>query len=312
MAALAVSAPVPLGLSWLHQPLHLPPLSGRIFVMRLAFMSLGVVLLVAGLLYHFAALRLFNLLVPKDAGVKRAGANLAYGAALRQRIDLYAPERPTHPLPVLLFIYGGSWDSGRKEDYAFAGHAFAAKGFLTAIADYRLVPDVHYPEFVDDTALALNWLSAHVAEFGGDPGRIFFAGHSAGAYSAVQAVLRNGLRQHVRAVASLAGPFDFLPLDSPKTIAAFGKVGDLAETQPVNADLSGAPPMLLLHGEEDATVGLHNSWNLYARAIGAGRMSELRFYKGIGHVGILLALAKPFRRRAPVRDDVVSFFQRYL
>lgn len=281
--------------------------------MRLAFTFLGVTLIVLGVLYHFAALRVFNLLVPKDRDARRTGVDLAYGDAPRQRLDLYAPVTAParRPLPVLLFIYGGSWDSGRKEDYAFAGRAFAARGFLTAIADYRLVPDVHYPEFVDDTALALEWLCAHATDFGGDPARIFFAGHSAGAYSAVQTVLRNGLGNHVRAVASLAGPFDFLPLDSPKTIAAFGKVGNLAETQPVNADLSSAPPMLLLHGEDDETVGLHNSWNLYARSIGAGRRPELLFYKGIGHVGILLALAKPLRWRASVLDDVVGFFQRY-
>ena len=280
--------------------------------MRAAFTSLGLILIVLGLLYHFAALRVFNLLVPKDGGVRKVARNLAYGGAGRQRLDLYAPVAPAAALPVLLFIYGGSWDSGRKEDYAFAAHAFAAQGFLTAIADYRLVPDVHYPDFVDDTALALTWLSDHAAEFGGDPARIFFAGHSAGAYSAVQSVLRNGLRDHVRAVASLAGPFDFLPLDSPKTIAAFGQVSDLEETQPVKADLSDAPPILLLHGEEDDTVGLHNSWNLYAHAIGAGNESELRFYKGIGHVGIMLALAKPFRWRAPVLADITAFFQRYV
>ncbi len=127
----------------------------------------------------------------------------------------------------------------------------------------------------------------------------------------MQSVLRNGLSHRVKAVASLAGPFDFLPLDSPKTIAAFGKAPDLTETQPVNADLSAAPPILLLHGEKDQTVGLHNSWNLYARTIGAGAASELRFYRDVGHVGIMLALAKPLRWRAPVLDDVVAFFQRY-
>jgi acetyl esterase/lipase len=127
----------------------------------------------------------------------------------------------------------------------------------------------------------------------------------------VQAVLRNGLRHRVKAMAALAGPFDFLPLDSPKTMAAFGDVADLEETQPVLADLSDAPPLLLLHGRDDETVGLHNSWNLHAAYARAGRMSQLKFYDGIGHVGIMLALARPLRYRAPVLEDLSAFLHKY-
>lgn len=278
--------------------------------MRVFLSSLGFLAVVLGLLYHFAALRVFSLLVPKDAGVANVQSAVAYGPDPRHRLDLYTPEGQG-PFPVLLFVYGGSWDSGHRQDYGFVGHAFAARGFLTAIADYRLVPDAHYPDFVDDAALAVAWLAAESSRFGGDSSRLCVAGHSAGAYTGVQAVLRNGLRHKVKALVSLAGPFDFLPLDSPKTIAAFGAVSNLEETQPVSADLADAPPLLLLHGRDDTTVGLHNSWNMKAAYDRAGRTSGLKIYDGIGHVGILLALAKPLRGRAPVLDDAAAFLHKY-
>ena len=278
-------------------------------MMKLLY-GLGVLLIVGGLAYQFAALQLFNLLTPKDDGSTLAAANIAYGPEPRQRLDIYAPLiGGSHP--VILFAYGGSWDSGSKDHYAFVGRALASQGFAVAIADYRLVPDVHYPDFVDDTALALEWLHRHVGAHGGNGDKLFAMGHSAGAYNVVQAVLRNGLEAKVKAIVSLAGPFDFLPLDSPKSIAAFSQAPNLEETQPVNLDLALAPPMLFLHGSEDRTVGLHNSRNLHAALKKAGRQTELMVYDGISHVDIMLALSKPLRRRASSLQDAIRFLQRY-
>lgn len=272
--------------------------------------AIGLLLLVGGLAYHFAALAIFNSLVPKDGATVAVAQNVAYGAHARQRLDVYLP-KGQGPFPVLVFVYGGSWDSGARSNYGFAGHAFAAQGYLTIIADYRLVPEVHYPGFVDDTADVIRWASAHAGEHGGDAARLFVVGHSAGAYNAVQAVLLHGLEDKVTAMASLAGPMDFLPLDSPKSVAAFSQVSDLPATQPVNRDLSHMPPLLLLHGADDTTVRLKNSRNLHAALQRAGRTSQLKEYPGVSHVGIMLSLAKPLRHWSPALDDVLAFCQRY-
>jgi acetyl esterase/lipase len=275
-------------------------------------LSLSIALLAAAVAFAlvFIGLPAFNLLVPKDGGVALLARDVAYGPHPRQRLDVYAPDGKG-PFPVLLFVHGGSWDSGGKAPYAFAAHAFAARGFVVAVADYRLVPEVHYPDFVDDVALAVTWLDQHGAQWKGDGRGVFAVGHSSGAYNVVQAVLRNGLHGRVRAFAALAGPFDFLPLDSPKSIAAFGREKNLAATQPINLDVSEAPPLLLLHGLDDTTVGPYNSQNLFAHFKTAGRATELKTYAGIGHRGILLALSQPLRWRAPALEDVVGFFQRY-
>jgi acetyl esterase/lipase len=272
--------------------------------------AIGLILLVGGLAYHFAALAIFNALVPKDSGSKLAASDIAYGPDPRQRLDIYVPEGQG-PFPVIVFTYGGSWDSGSKNDYGFVGRALASRGFVVAIADYRLIPAVRYPVFVDDVAQSINWVTANANEYGGDQERLFAMGHSAGAYNLVQAVLRNDLSAKVKAMVTLAGPFDFLPLDSPKSIAAFSGVAELRETQPINGNLAMAPPILLMHGSADQTVRIRNSQSLYAAWQKAKRPAELRIYDGVGHAGIMLALSTLLRSRAPVLDDAIAFFQKY-
>ncbi|WP_163596145.1 alpha/beta hydrolase, partial [Klebsiella pneumoniae] len=85
---------------------------------------------------------------------------------------IYAPASSGMRRPVILFIYGGAWNTGGKADYAFAGRAFAARGFVTAIADYRLVPEVRFPDFIDDGARALALIRDQIGRYGGDRNRI--------------------------------------------------------------------------------------------------------------------------------------------
>jgi acetyl esterase/lipase len=207
---------------------------------------------------------------------------------------------------VIVFFYGGSWNSGEREAYSFVGRALAARGFLVAVADYRLVPEVRFPAFLEDCAAAVRWVVAHAAGYGGDGARVVLAGHSAGAYNAAMLALDprwlGAARSAVRGLVGLAGPYDFLPLDSAVTRAAFGGAGNLKLTQPVHFGRADAVPALLLSGAEDRTVRPVQTKRL-AERIGA----EVRLYPGTGHVAILAALAMPLRRKAPVLADVARF-----
>jgi acetyl esterase/lipase len=131
-------------------------------------------------------LHTFNALVPKDGAAALVAKDQAFASGPRRKLDLYAPKRRSADarLPVIVFFYGGSWSSGDKKGYGFAGRALAAQGFLVAIPDYRLVPEVRFPGFIEDGAAAVRWVRANAARFGGDPDRIVLAGHSAGAYNA--------------------------------------------------------------------------------------------------------------------------------
>ncbi|GAA4025087.1 alpha/beta hydrolase [Sphingomonas swuensis] len=261
-------------------------------------------------------LETFNAIVPKDAGVASVGRDLAFGTDPRQKLDLYRPAASAtgKPLPIIIFLYGGSWNSGDKGGYAFAGRALASRGFLVAVPDYRLVPQVRYPTFLEDNAAAVRWVAAEAARYGGDPSRIVLVGHSAGAYNAAMLALDprwlGADRTRIRGFAGLAGPYDFLPFEGPVTRAAFGREPDPASTQPIRFASRDDPPSLLLHGTGDTTVLPRNSQRLAERLNAAGATAELRLYPGVGHVGMVTGLARPFRGRAPVLADVATFASR--
>jgi acetyl esterase/lipase len=271
----------------------------------------GILLVVGGLAYHFAALQIFDALVPKDESSIRWQTDMAYGPDARQKLDIYMPRESSGLLPMVLFVHGGSWKEGNKNGYAFAGRALAAKGYMTLVMNYRLHPKDRYPAFVEDVALALRWAAENGQSLGGDPKRLFAMGHSAGAYNIAQAVLDQNCaagRPKLAGVITLAGPFDFLPLDSPITIEVFGKVPDLPATQPVNHARADAPPFLLLHGSADTTVFPRNATALQKALQKVGVEATLKIYEGVSHAGILLALSKPLRK-TPVLDDAVQFIK---
>lgn len=271
-------------------------------------------LLASPLLASCSAVGAFNAVVPSEPGVKRVVEGASYDPEARQKLDLYAPGTPVRNAPVVQFIYGGSWDSGERASYAFVGQALAARGIVTAVVDTRLVPEVRFPAFVEDSAAATVWLKKNVAAYGGDPGRIFVMGHSSGAYNAAMVavtplfVRQAGLQGRVYAgLIGLAGPYDFLPLDVRATKEAFGSFPDLPRTQPIIVATRSSPPAFLATGAEDRTVLPRNTEALARRLRQLGVPVVEKTYPDVGHAGILTALAGPFRDRAPVLEDVVAF-----
>ncbi len=212
-----------------------------------------------------------------------------------------------------MFFYGGGWNSGYRGGYAFAARAIAARGFVVVVPDYRLVPQVRFPAFVDDAAAAIRWTVDHVGAYGGDPARIAVAGHSAGAHIALLVTLDRhylaaaGAPGAVKAAVGLAGPYDFLPLDAKSAIDAFGSAPDKELTQPIHFVRADAPPVLLMTGEADDTVKPRNTTALAAALRGVGAPVDVRTYPGVGHIGILLALSKPFRGKADVLEMMTRF-----
>lgn len=259
-------------------------------------------------------LNMFDRFVPKDGGVRKV-ASARYADGPMGMLDVYAPKQTsTTPRPVIVFFYGGSWQWGDRQPYTFVGKALAARGFVTIVPDYRKVPEVRYPGFVEDGAAAVRWARAHARDYGGDGERIVLAGQSAGAYiAAMLAVDGRWLgrdRAAVRGLVGLAGPYDFAPFKTDASKAAFGQWPSPAETQPVTHANAGSPPALLLTGDADDVVRPRNSDALAAALIKAGVAAEVKRYPGIGHIGILTAIARPLRGKAPVLDDMSAFAAR--
>ncbi len=240
--------------------------------------------------------------------------DVAYGAEPRQRLDVYAPAAAAGA-PVVVFFYGGGWESGDKADYEFVAAALAARGIVAVVPDYRLYPTVRYPAFLEDGARAVAWAHAQARALGGDPSRLVLAGHSAGAYIAAMLTLdcrwlaEAGLdiRATVAGMIGIAGPYDFLPLHSPTLKAIFGPPETLPETQPIHYVDGTAPPMLLVTGTGDDTVDPGNSARLAARIREAGGTAEVVSYPGVGHRAIIGAVAWPLRFLAPTLADLVRF-----
>ena len=107
----------------------------------------------------------------------------ATGKAVQQ-LNIFAPKRNGVLKPVLIFIYGGSWNSGRKGLYSFFGTRFARKDVLTVIADYPKSPKANFEEMATDVAQAVKWVKENIAAYGGEPENIFLSGHSAGGHLA--------------------------------------------------------------------------------------------------------------------------------
>ena len=203
----------------------------------------------------------------------------SYGADPAQKIRVFLPQQASGPLPVVIFVHGGSWATGDPDDYGFVARTLAPQGYAVVLAGYRLYPRSVFPGMVEDSAAAVRWVRDNAARFGGDPGRIVLMGHSAGAYNVTMVALdpawlaREGLPgDTIRGVIGLAGPYDFLPLASPATVASFGRTPHLEATQPLRFVRPDAPPMLLLTGDSDTTVKPRNSLALAKAMTAAGAL----------------------------------------
>jgi acetyl esterase/lipase len=254
-----------------------------------------------------------------NSTISRAGLtvthDVAYGALPRQKLDIYRPDG-AGPAPVVVFFYGGSWNSGNKAMYPFVAATLARQGNVVVVPDYRLYPQVRFPAFLHDCAKAVAWTLGHVREIGGDPDRVFLMGHSAGAYNAVMLGLDPAYlaaagtsRANIAGVIGLAGPYDFLPITGEDVKAVFATVGDGPASQPITYVDGKAPPMLLLAGSADTTVLPRNTLSLAAKLRAKGGQVEDRIFPGVAHIGLVIAIAPLFQGKAPVLPSVEAFIR---
>jgi acetyl esterase/lipase len=268
-----------------------------------------------------AAVPLLNrVLVPDEGFALTRG--IAYGEAARQQLDVYVPSgagrAEAAPAKVVVFLYGGGWKSGSRDYYRFVGEAFASRGYVTVIPDYRVYPEVRFPTFVEDAARAVDWVTGNIGRFGGDADAIFLAGHSAGAH--IAALLATDERYLVEAgvdpgviagLVGLAGPYAFDPFRYDSTRAVFAGLDGPEPMQPVTFVDAKVPPMLLLHGADDTTVYPVNSRKMAEAIEAAGGQVERIEVPDTGHVGVVLALASLFREKGGILDRIDRFIARH-
>lgn len=242
--------------------------------------------------------------------------SLPYADGARRTLDVYRPEG-RNDMPVVVFFYGGSWQGGSKETYFFAAAALANRGYVVIVPDYRVYPEVGYPEFLKDGAQAVSWAKKNARRYGGNPNNLFVMGHSAGAHIAAMLTIDPrwlravGMspRRDIAGLIGLSGPYDFLPLRDDTLKIIFGGA-TRADTQPINHVSGGEPLALLATGGGDTVVDPGNSQRLADKLHAAGSRADVIVYPHRGHLETIGAFAATLRFLAPVLNDVDAFITR--
>ncbi|MDX5446026.1 MAG: alpha/beta hydrolase [Zoogloeaceae bacterium] len=246
----------------------------------------------------------------------RETRGIAYDEGERRRLDVYAPP-DAREAPVVVFFYGGSWRGGARGRYAFVGHALAARGIVTVIPDYRVYPEVTYPDFLVDSAQAVAWALREAAAYGGDARRVIVMGHRDGGYNAAMVALDarwlEAAGSSPAALAGwigLAGPYEFLPIINPRVKPVFHHPDTPADSQPIVHASADSPPALLISAAHDFLVEpARNTGAMAARLRAAGVPVTERYYDRIGHSTLIGSLSPPLRSFAPTLEEVVNFVQ---
>jgi acetyl esterase/lipase len=239
--------------------------------------------------------------------------DVAYGGLPSQKLDIYRPETVTAETPVLVFFHGGGWNRGSKSDYLFVGQSLATAGMIVVVPDYRLYPEVIFPDFVADAARAVAFTRDRFERpENGTP--LFLFGHSAGSHIAAllnldEHYLRDaGVAEgSIAGMIGLSGPYDFLPLKEDIYRAIFPEAVRPA-SQPIAFVDGGEAPMLLLTGDADRTVDPGNTTRLAAAIAAKGGTAVSKVYPGVRHLGTISALAAAIPWSKPdVRQEIIDF-----
>jgi acetyl esterase/lipase len=185
------------------------------------------------------------------------GANYAEN---KDKLDLYLPEGRSNA-PVIVSYYGNQLMGGDKTEDAFIGQRFASAGFVTAVVNYRLSPGVSHPAHVQDAAASFAWVKRRIAEYGGNPDRIFVIGYSAGGYlAALLSTDRRYLAAHNLSPRDIRGT---VPVSAFYWVERRGVAPDRdksvwgtsrdawIDASPAHHLRSDAPPMLILYADRD-------------------------------------------------------------
>lgn len=277
----------------------------------------GMALAALALLAGCSPVKLINAITPDDTFALTR--DVSFGPLPANQVDVYRPlgTPPPGGWPVVVFIHGGSWQTGGRDQYKFLGEALASRGIVLMASSYRLYPEVRYPDFLPDSARAVAYALEHAGRHGGNPHKVLVMGHSAGAYNAAMVALdERWLAQqghHITELAGwvgLAGPYDFIPIKDRSVQPVFHHPDVPPDSQPVVHVSAQSPPTFLGVADFDAQVNPDtNSGHLATRLESLGVPVVFKRYGGVDHLTLIGAFSRPLHRMAPVLDDVAAFVQ---
>jgi acetyl esterase/lipase len=261
------------------------------------------------------------------AALPRRNLGIRFKPGSRLGLDVFAPEGAAQ-CPVVISIHGGGWSLWPRWVFSFSAPPLLARGLVVVLPDYTLYPRARYPQMADECAAAVAWTLEHIADYGGDPRRVYLQGHSSGAHlSALVALDPRWLAAYGHAPDDLAGLMvsaGVLDIEaehdhwqSKTPISAehgplWGVMGGSREGlragSPVTYVRADAPPTLVVHGEGDRWAPPHVGRSFYEALAATGADVEWRLYAGKGHVDALFEAA--LDPHAPMNEDLVAFIER--
>jgi len=252
-----------------------------------------------------------------DTGYKLA-ENVPYDRKRSLQLDVYYPPNAAGA-PVVVFFHGGRWTSLDKSEFKFVGQALTSLGYVAVLPEVRKYPQVRFPDFVDDAALAVKWARDNAGTYGGGADKLFVMGHSSGAHIASMLALNpeylkavGGDRSWLRGMIGLAGAYSFMPITAPDLRDLFGPVDRFRYSQPVFYVDGGNPPLMLVHGRDDDVLPVKNTEELAKAVSKAGGAVETVIYDSLSHNMVVGSLASYLRGRADVLDNIADFVTRTL
>ncbi len=265
-------------------------------------------------------------------GGYRVQRDIVFDAQHQLKLDWYLSDHcgqgdeSPESCPLIIFFYGGGWMTGDKSQYLFAAQALTARGYQVVIPNYRLYPQVKFPDFLMDAATAVAYVQKQVALNPAAKKKavqppLFLMGHSAGGYIAAmiatdpQYLAQQQLtRAAITAVVGVAGAYSFNPAET-SYLPVFAHLQNSPQGfAPMQIDTrvqGGEPPILLLTGGKDTTVMQSNTDKLAAALHRVHSPLVLKQYPHLNHSQLMSVFVKPFRHRAPVVDDIDVFFKGY-
>ena len=303
----------------------------RISVGVTAALAVGGIALATQQVQALSALAIVNG-ITSNGGVG-VSKNILYGDEPNQDLDIYYPKPLTKAMksknvtddnaindsyPMVVFVHGGSWESGSNDEYAFVGQSLAQAGYVTAVINYRKAPEHVYPDYVQDAAQAIAWSYNNAKSLHADPKRLAVIGHSAGAFNAVAAVANEDFLapyrvkpKDIAAVIGIAGPYsyDFRKFSSR---TAFGSDATPETVMPDRQIKGEQPPYLLLTAEKDKIVHVTNTTKMTQALKAAGVKVETGEIAGASHATSIGAMAPPLRWVNDVRAQVLSYLDKTL
>lgn len=232
--------------------------------------------------------------LPDSVEMRRDAVYATYGTR-QMHADLFLPKQGSGPRPAVVYVHGGGWSGGNKQQFHRQAAHMATKGFAGVCVEYRLSGEAKYPAAIDDVRAAIRWLRANARQYGIDPRRIGAAGGSAGGHLAALAGVTGKGQDSVAAVAAFNPAVDIAGFGrkAPENVSGtlykfFGRSYQEAaalykSASPLDLVHAGAPPFLFLHGTADTTVPYQQSADMQAALRKAGVKAEMFTAEGAAH-----------------------------